>query len=74
VILSLAYSPDGERIASSGADGMVKLFDAGTGEEIRTIMKYGGPVAGVAYSPDGKAVLSGSYNGIRLCSRHPGAS
>lgn len=63
LILSLAYHPDGELIASGGADGNVRLFDATTGQEIRTLLKHVGRAAGVAYSPDGKSVLSGGDDG-----------
>ncbi|MCY2966161.1 MAG: hypothetical protein NT069_21445, partial [Planctomycetota bacterium] len=63
LILSLSYSPDGELIASGGADGKVRLFDAGTGVEIRTILEHDGPAAGVAYSPNGELVLRGGRDG-----------
>src|ERR1051326_6963882 len=33
----VAYSPDGKMIASGGADNQIRLFDAKTGKEIRTL-------------------------------------
>jgi WD40 repeat protein/serine/threonine protein kinase len=54
---SVAYSPDGKRLASSG-DG-VKVWDAQTGQELLSLkfMGYGGCVA---FSPDGKRLASSS--------------
>ena len=66
VILRLSYSPDGESIATGGDDGMVRLFSASTGEEIRTLVRHDGPVTGIAYSPDGEEVLSGGADGRHL--------
>jgi WD40 repeat protein len=54
---SVAFSPDGKRLASAGADGIVKVWEALTGQEILTIKEAGGLIA---YSPDGKRLLSGS--------------
>jgi WD40 repeat protein len=54
-VLSVAYSPDGKRIASSGA-ATVRVWDAKKGEEILSL-KGSGPVA---FSPDGKHVVCAS--------------
>jgi len=61
-VSDVAYSPDGKVIAASGRNNMLsgditKLWNAGTGQEIRTI---GGDFGlQLSFSPDGK-LLSGT--------------
>jgi hypothetical protein len=54
VILGLAVSPDGRRLAVAGEE--VRLLESGTGRELRELPGYGT----VAFSPDGKEVASAS--------------
>ena len=63
-VLSVAYSPDGKRLAATSFDGM-KVWDAQTGQEILTIPVQGntGSVWCVAYSPDGKRLATASTDG-----------
>ena len=59
---SLAFSPDGTRIASGSDDHTVKLWDAASGNLVRTFDGHSGPVAAVAFSPDGTRIASGASN------------
>ncbi|HKI31609.1 MAG TPA: c-type cytochrome domain-containing protein [Gemmataceae bacterium] len=59
VILGLAFSPDGNTLATCGYDRLIKLWDAGTGKERRTLKDHSDSVYSVAFSPDGKLLASG---------------
>jgi WD40 repeat protein len=59
---SVAYSPDGRTLASSSHDGAVKIWDAATGREVRTLRGHMGTVTGVAYSRDGRALASAGWD------------
>jgi WD40 repeat protein len=60
----VAFSPDGNTIATGGADGNVRLWDAATQQEIGPPMSSDAqPVAAVAFSPDGTLVAAGSTDG-----------
>jgi WD40 repeat protein len=51
-VTAIAWSPDGQWVASGGHDHAVLLWDAATGKEIRRI-KHRSDVRHVAISPDG---------------------
>ena len=61
-VTSVAYSPDGKRLASGIFDSTIMVWDTGTGQEILTLKGHVEPVTSVAYSPDGKRILSGGGN------------
>jgi WD40 repeat protein/serine/threonine protein kinase len=61
-VLSVAVSPDGERIASSSQDGFIKIWDAKTGCELRSIHAHESNARSVAFSPDGQSLASGSWD------------
>lgn len=64
---SVAFSPDGRLVAtgfSSNDDSehSLRIWDARTGKEIRTIGKHSDLICDVSYSADGKLVASGSWD------------
>ncbi len=58
---SVRFAPDGTRIASSGADRLVKIWDAETGELKLTFDQHKFPVGGLAWSPDSTRIASSAY-------------
>jgi len=61
-VLSVAFSPDGKRLATGSHDRTAKLWDAATGQELTTLKGHGITVTSVAFSPDGKRLATGSLD------------
>src|SRR5439155_1091270 len=70
-VMSVAYSPDGETLASGARDGTIKLWDVKAGKERATMGDRepegdrGVPFS-VAYSRDGQTLAAASYEDIKL--------
>jgi WD40 repeat protein len=63
-VLGLAFSPDGTRLASAGADQTVRIWNPSRGREVLAPPGAGGRVHGVAFSPDGGRLAATTADGI----------
>jgi WD40 repeat protein/transcriptional regulator with XRE-family HTH domain len=74
-VYGVALSADGELLATSGFDGMIRLWEARTGRPLATLPGHTGAVRAVALSSDGDLVAGGGTDGtVRLWSRVRGAN
>ena len=63
----MAFSPDGETLASGGGDRTIRLWDVETGQERAALEGHTGRIESVAFSPGGGILASGGWDGtIRL--------
>ncbi len=62
-VYSVAWSPNGKRIASASFDGTVQVWDALTGGHVFTYRGHTLAVNAAAWSPNGKRIASASSDG-----------
>ncbi|MDE0427730.1 MAG: dockerin type I domain-containing protein [Candidatus Poribacteria bacterium] len=73
-VYSVAFSPDGQTIASGSGDNTIRFWDVNTATEIKKLIGHTDSVYSVAFSPDGQTIASGSFdNTIRLWNVTTGA-
>ena len=61
-VISVAFSPDGQRLASVGFDHTVKIWDSATGKELFALKGHSSGVRSVAFSPDAQRLASGGLD------------
>ena len=61
-VRTIAWSPDGRRIASGSFDNTVQVWDAADGRHIYTYRGHSSFVYTVAWSPDGRRIASSSWD------------
>ncbi|MFZ5833388.1 MAG: c-type cytochrome domain-containing protein [Planctomycetota bacterium] len=62
-LLAVAFSPDGNLLASADRAAGLQIWEAETGTEFLNLEGHKGPVTAVAWRPDSKLVLSSSEDG-----------
>jgi tetratricopeptide (TPR) repeat protein len=61
-VVSLAFSPDGRRLATASFDRTIKLWDTQTGQDVFTLRGHTSGVVSVAFSPNGDQIVSGGID------------
>jgi WD40 repeat protein len=61
--VSLAVAPGGAVVASGGADGAIRLWDAATGQPRGGLRGHTAPVLAMTFAPDGTTLASAEFRG-----------
>lgn len=61
-IWSVTWSPDNQRLASSGEDAQIRIWDIASGQCLMTLAGHKSLIFSVAWSPDGQTLASASYD------------
>jgi WD40 repeat protein len=58
----IALSPDGRRLAVTGMEDAVKIWDVETRQKVVSLRGHSGGIVSVAFSPDGRRLATGGYD------------
>jgi WD40 repeat protein len=64
--VAVAISPDGTRFATGDGAGLIRVWEAATGELALEPIVHGGVVSALAFSPDGSRIVSGGWTRMAL--------
>jgi WD40 repeat protein len=56
-ITGVSFSPDGRLLATIGADNIIRILDAASGNEVRSLSTGSQIVSSVVFSPDGRELV-----------------
>jgi WD40 repeat protein len=62
----LAFSPDGETLASVSDDSNLRFWNVRTQQELLSIQRLADPVRDIVFSPDGQRLAAKTLRGLRL--------
>jgi WD40 repeat protein len=63
-VTDIAFSPDGSRLATSSADGTIRLWDPRTGDQQLALHGHSASVSAISFNPDGSQLASVGAEGI----------
>ena len=66
IITNLAFSPDGQTLASASWDTTVRLWDTNTGEPKETLTGHTDIIINLAFSPNGQILAGANWKEIHL--------
>ncbi len=73
LITSLAWSPDGKRIAVAGIAPQVNIYDADTGQAVASCKGHTAGIYALAFTPDSARLATGGFDGhVRICNATTG--
>jgi dipeptidyl aminopeptidase/acylaminoacyl peptidase len=62
-VTSVAWSPDGQHLATASADGTARIWEVASGRLLTTLEGHQRAVQAVAFSPDGQRLVTASADG-----------
>jgi WD40 repeat protein len=72
-MISVAWHPEGNLLATGGSDPRIQIWDVKTGRQVAVLEGHVQQVGNLAFHPGGDLLLSGSWDGVaRLWQTSPG--